>query len=396
MKVLGCIAEFNPFHNGHEYLLREAKEKTNATHTVIVMSEYFTQRGEPALFSSLARTEMALSSGADLVISLPVSFALSSAEKFAFGGVFLLNALGVTDNLVFGSECGENADILRLASAVKSSDFTDKIKNNSAKNITFAALREKVLKEIVTDLDKDRISAILNNPNDILGVEYNKAILTLNSDILPVAVKRINVNHNSNSASNGFASATLIRDLILKNENYEEFLPKSSCDIIKREIEEGKILDNDYQSRILPVLRRLEANDLINLDDVGEGIENRIISEISKAKSLDDLYDLIKTKRYTHSRIRRIIMSAYIGLTPQKIPAAIKVLGFNKKGAEILHIAKKSASLPIITKPADFDKNNAEISVMMENESRAASMFGVLCRDIIKSGDEFKKFPLIF
>ncbi len=393
---MGCIAEFNPFHNGHEYLLSEAKKLTGATHTVIVMSEYFTQRGEPALLHSLARTEMALASGADLVLSLPVSFALSSAEKFAFGGVYILNALSCVDSLAFGSECGDNTDILRLARAVKSCAFTDKIKRNSAKNITYAALREKILKDIITDLPPEKISGILNNPNDILAVEYNKALLSLSSNIIPTAVKRMKVSHDSDNFADSFASASLIRKLIISGESYEQFLPASSCDVIQRETQRGRILHNDYGYRILPVLRRLKTGDLIGIDDVGEGIENRIITEVAKAESLVQLYDSVKTKRYTHSRIRRIIMNAYIGVTSQAKPAAIKVLGFNKKGAEILHKAKKISSLPIITKPADYDKANRDISVMTKNESKAAAMFGVLCRNIIPMGEEYKNLPLIF
>ncbi len=394
MKVVGCVAEFNPFHNGHQYFISSAKIQTGATHTVAVMSEYFTQRGEPALLTPAARTEAALSSGVDLVISLPVSFALSSAEKFAFGGVYLLDALGCIDNIAYGSECDENADIIKVSKAVMSEAFTDELTIIPRKDLPFAAIREEAVKNILHDVPRDLISSILRRPNDVLAVEYNKALIKLNSAVMPVAIKRRNVAHDSNTANNGFASASLIRSMISDNSDYSGYLPLKTAEIISREFELGRVVTPNYGERVLTTLRRLDKSDFLGYDGVSEGIENRIFAELSNAKTLEELYDNIKTKRYAHSRIRRIIMNTFIGVTPQTRPSAVKVLGFNEKGAEILHRAKKTSGLPIITKLADYPKDNADIALMLENERKAADMFGALCKSIISIGDEYKKIPV--
>ncbi|HEX3026096.1 MAG TPA: nucleotidyltransferase family protein, partial [Clostridia bacterium] len=351
----GIVAEYNPFHSGHEYQIQTIRE-SGCTHIVAVMSGNFTQRGEPACIRKEARCRAALQCGVDLVLELPLPWSTASAETFASGAVTLLDALGCVDLLSFGSECG---DILALTVCAKAAlavtgqpEFKDLLK----KGLSFPKARELAMRQL-TDIDLSPLSS----PNDTLAVEYIKAIIQTGSKMAPMAVRRAAVGHDSEIPGGRFASASLIRKLLQTGKNSEglNYVPQPAREIYLRELESrhAPIDLRRAGSLVLSQLRRMSPADFSALPDVSEGLENRIFQSVSRAASLEELYSLIKTKRYTHSRIRRVILSAFLGInrshTSRPVPY-IRVLGFSRAGTGLLRQIKTSAALPIVMRHADI------------------------------------------
>ena len=383
----GIVAEFNPFHNGHKYLIDTIKNNGENTVTV-VMSESFVQRGECACVSPYERTKMALRCGADLVLSLPVPYATASAERFALGGVSVLGGLGCVDALVFGAET-DNADLLRKCADVLVSDtLSEALEKYLNEGVSFPVARQKAVEE----KSSKEIADILSSPNNILGVEYTKAInkLGLNMDIFPIT--REGVAHDSEQVNGDFCSASAIRRIIEAGEDCRRFLPKESYDILAQEINKNKAPAKqlNLEAAIIYKLRSMSVEDYKELPDVSEGLEYRIFDAVKTSSYLEEILEKVKTKRYTHSRIRRIIICAFLGIKKEAVQAPvpfIRVLGFNENGAKILKKAKETATLPIVTK-------SAEINALGEDAKRT---FGLECfaRDMLSLAlpvrDEFGK-----
>lgn len=379
MKIAGIIAEYNPFHKGHELLIRKAREN-GATHVVAVMSGNYVQRGEPAVFSQRARTEAALVCGADLVLQLPVIYAASGAQSFAGAGVRILDALGCVDELVFGSECGDAELILSAAKAVYSDDVQQRIADEIKTGITFAAARENALRSF------DPILAdIIKSPNNILGVEYAAAIEKTGSSIKPATFARIGAGHGENGDCGGIASASYIRELIRNGGEWHKFVPEAAAKIFDAELKSGNAIVNSskFETAVLFKMRTVGRDFLALAPDVSEGIENRILSAAEKATSLDELYDLAKTKRYTHARIRRIILNSVIGVTADDLALPvpyIRLLGLNGRGAEILKTSKDARKLPLIAKTADIAQTDKSAQRVFEIECIASDIYS-LCTE---------------
>ena len=367
MNVTGIITEYNPFHNGHLYHLSEAKKNTNADAIICVMSGNFVQRGGPAIIDKWKRAEMALNNGVDLIVELPTYYAVSSAEFFAKGSVSILHHLGVVNNLFFGSECGDVAKLTTLSKTLVNEDSKLKflIKEHLAKGDTFAKAREKSLIEYLKDED---INKIITSSNNILGIEYIKSILRLNSNITPSTLKREGSNYNDKNLSNSFSSATAIREL-LKNKNSLEklknIIPEESYKIF------SKLQDEDYpfvfDDDMFKFIRyKIQTNciNFNNLYEITEGLENKLIKELTSSNSYEDFILKVKSKRYTYSKISRILTHIYIGLdsnnflnidNPNNLYA--RVLGFNKTGRDVLSLIKANSSIPLITKVPRFTDN---------------------------------------
>ncbi len=373
----GIVAEFNPFHNGHKYIVDSLKQNGENTITA-VMSGSFVQRGECACVSPYARTEMALKNGVDLVVSIPVVYATASAERFAGAGIDVLCALGVIDGLGFGSETGDGALLRKCADALLSTGIDEYISKFLFQGLSFPQAREKA----VAELFGSELSSVLSNPNDILGVEYIKALLKNNSSIKVAPVKRIGAAHDSNESSSGICSATMVRNLLANNQDAYGFLPEATCNILNDCISKGKA-PADYkkiEGAILYKLRLMTPEDFLLLPDVSEGLEHRIYSAVRSSVSLNEILEKIKTKRYTHSRLRRIILCAFLGITKEDINVPvpyIRVLGFNEKGAMLLKEAKEKASLPIVTKSSDIKNLNSSAQRTFELECIARDLFSL-------------------
>jgi predicted nucleotidyltransferase len=397
MKTAGIIAEYNPFHNGHAYQLAQTR-LNGATHIAVVMSGSFSQRGEPAFLLKAARCEAALQCGADLIVELPLPWACATAETFAFGAVSILNGLGCVDYLSFGSECGNISEIDRIVKLLLQADGSPELAAALATGVSFPTARERAIKLLAPQADL----ALLKNPNDTLAAEYLKAIRLLGSPMAPVAIMRHSAAHDSPVPAGAFASASYIRGLMSQHRLDEAlcFMPEMAAVICRREYKTGRapFLQDVAETMILSQLRRLRAEDIAGLPDVSEGLENRILSAVSDSVSLEELIFRIKTKRYTLSRIRRIIIAAFLGITKdftQSPPPYIRVLGLNGRGAEILSAAKKSSALPVVTRRADVRKLDSFAQRVYELECLSSDLYGLCLPERIPCASEKKSSPLI-
>lgn len=377
-KICAIIAEFNPFHNGHKYIIEQAK-KVGFTHVVVIMSGNFVQRGEPAIFSKRVRAQSALMNGADLVVEMPCVWSLSSAEKYAATGVFLADALGCVDSLVFGSECGDIKKLDLIEDVLKKEDFSKILQNYLKDGITFAKARGQAISALLPGIN---VSEILSAGNDILGVEYIKALKNLRSDIKPVALQR----------NKDFKNASEIRELIKENDkNFCEYTP------ICADLSETP---NDIfwgEKSVLSILKTMNLDDFTKLPDISEGLENKIYNSLSDCRDLENLLNMVKSKRYTMSRIKRIVMCAYLGITDKiqsMLPPYIRLLGATNKGLDILNIAKQTAKLPIISKFSDLSDKDDFSKKVFEIECRATDLFGNFAKKLELCQSE-KKFKFI-
>lgn len=360
MNITGIITEYNPFHNGHLYHLNSAKKSTNCDGVVCIMSGNFVQRGEPALIDKWKRAEMAVLNGVDLVIELPTFYALSSAEFFARGSVSILDSIGVVNNIFFGSECGDINFLKKIAKTLttESFDLQYKIKENLKTGMTFAKAREIALKEILKD---DSLEDVLSNSNNILGIEYIKSLINLNSSILPMTLKREGSKYNDKSLTSSFASATSIRESFKKDlsiKELEHFLPSESIDFLQT------LKENNYsfvfEKEMYPYIRSKLLTDCINFNnlfEIKEGLENKFLKEIYDSNSYEDLIFKIKSKRYTYTKISRLMTQIFLSLDKYSHDELIKpinlyarVLAFNSTGRAILKEMKNNSKIPIITK----------------------------------------------
>lgn len=369
-RVLGIIAEYNPFHNGHMYHLQKAKEQSGAQYCICVMSGNFVQRGNTSIVNKWKKAEMALLNGVDLVIELPTIYSVASAEGFSLGAIKLLNNLKIVDAISFGTETSDFAALNNISSIVNEEPMKYKSILNSElkKGLSFPKARENALMLYLND--NKRYDNILNTPNNILAIEYLKALKKIKSTIQPIPIKREKVYYNDNVIVDEFASATAIRKL-LKNEDFSEIrkvVPKSTYQILKKETELGNVvLDlSRYEKEIIYNLRRMTVSEIAELPDVNEGLEHSLKNAANYSNDITNLINIVKTKRYTVTRIQRILICALLGITKRDVGMAkkaepyIRVLGFNEKGKELIsRINKQNPKATVITSVKKFqDKNN--------------------------------------
>ena len=369
-RVLGIIAEYNPFHNGHMYHLQKAKEQSGAKYCICVMSGNFVQRGNTSIVNKWKKAEMALLNGVDLVIELPTIYSVASAEGFSLGAIKLLNNLKIVDAISFGTETSDFAALNNISSIVNEEPMKYKSILNSElkKGLSFPKARENALMLYLND--NKRYDNILNTPKNILAIEYLKALKKIKSIIQPIPIKREKVYYNDNVIVDEFASATAIRKL-LKNEEFSEIrkvVPKSTYQILEKETELGNVvLDlSRYEKEIIYNLRRMTVSEIAELPDVNEGLEHSLKNAANYSNDITNLINIVKTKRYTVTRIQRILICALLGITKRDVGMAkktepyIRVLGFNEKGKELIsRINKQNPKATVITSVKKFqDKNN--------------------------------------
>ncbi|MCL6603498.1 MAG: nucleotidyltransferase [Paenibacillus sp.] len=374
MTTLGIIAEYNPLHNGHVHHFLESKKLAGAKSTIVIMSGPFTQRGEPAAVNKYARTEMALCMGADLVIELPVAYAVQPAEWFAFGAVSLLEATGVVDSLCFGSEAGALEQLLPLAEylAEESSELQNAIRNRMALGESFPAAYSAAAASVWNeDLRKhqlhpaDSIEELLRQPNNSLGLHYLIALRRIHSQIQPLTVPRTGAGfHDPLQTDSAIASATAIRSLLQEGGNPTSYLPDYSLRIMEREKAAGRgpITLESFSGPLRHLLSTHSASELEIIQDMNEGLENRLLRVMTELDqfSVSGLLDVLKSKRYTRTRLQRILVHTLLNHPKKEFspsilgqgPGYIRVLGFRESGRHLLKRMKKSATLPIVIRPA--------------------------------------------
>lgn len=366
--ISGIICEFNPLHNGHKKLL-EFASNGGKTPVVCILSGNFVQRGDVALFDKWTRCRAALACGADLVVELPLSWAMSGAERFAYGGVSLAWAAGCTQ-LVFGSECGDTALLGKTAAYLNSPDFSHDLCTAPVEEqaLPFAARRERTVARRLGDVAAQTI----HTPNNILAVEYCKAIASLHTNMTPRTILRQGVAHDKPAQGNS-ASASALRAILLSENKgaAAAYMPRKAAEIFSSATMAS--IDR-LEIAILCRLRTAKPEDFSKTPDVREGLENRILAAARQATSLQELYDAVKSKRYSHARIRRVILSFFLGIENQpQVPPYLRVLGMNATGALLL----KNARLPVITRAAQLRTMNYMCQSVFHLESRADDLYAL-------------------
>ena len=410
--VLGIIAEYNPFHNGHLYHLTESKRKCNAKYAVAIISGNFTQRGDASIVNKFEKAKMAIENGIDMVIELPTLYSISSAENFANGAIKILNELNFATHISFGSESGNINQLNDIASILtdEPEEFSKLLKEELRKGSSFPVARQNAIEKFLNLTNKNEFNKLLKSPNNILAIEYLKALKKTKSNITPITIERKNVDYYSENIVENFASSTKIRKEISENPNMHtnimdmnnmdmnnmninnmdinnmnmnnmdvnmdmflnSCMPKKSYDIIKENIEKGNCIQGlkCFEDMIFYKLRSMQINEIKEIPDVCEGLENVIKKASNETNSLEDLINKCKSKRYTRTRIQRILIYALLGITRQDMEMSenvnpyIRVLAVNKNGRELLSIINKT----IVNKAnVKTDINNININKPNDN-----------------------------
>ena len=401
MKTTGMIIEYNPLHCGHLYLVEEVRGQLGQDTAVIgVMSGDFVQRGDFAIVRRQARAKAAVESGVDLVLELPLPWATGSAERFADGGIRILEATGVVDHLAFGSECGDAAVLQRVAAVLCSDEFSQVLKEKLAEGVSFASARQRAV-DCLTDSEA---AAVLESPNNILGVEYCKSLLRNHSRIQPMTVKRKGTSYHGTELVEQIPSATLLRELIRKGERslaLEQMAPAMRS-AYEEEERAGRapVLLKTCERAILARLRSMSEEEFAALDESREGLYHRMYEASRTAASLEEILDAAKTKRYAYARLRRMVLWAWLGMPPADCPAEIpyiRVLAANETGRELLGRMRKSASVPVVTKPQHVRRLGLEAQTLFSLEARAADLYALAYPDLSAAagGSLWREGPVI-
>lgn len=375
MKISAIICELNPLHQGHQALFSHAKSRCQGL--VCVLSGNFVQRGEPAIMDKWARTKLALASGADLVLELPLPWAMAGAERFASGGVALLRALGNIDTLLFGSEEGDTARLWELAEALLSPGFSRALREEDAA-LPFAVRRQQAAARLV---GKDT-AALLAKPNCILGVEYLKALLVQGGGIQAEAFPRLGAGHDRPEAAGPILSASQARELLATGVLPAGRLPAATQAVWREESALGRApaLLQRAERAVLCKLRSMDPTEFAALPDVSEGLEHRLYQAARQAGSLEGLYGRVKSKRYPLARARRLVLAAFLGVKEEglpKLPPYLRVLGMTEAGQRILQGA--SPTLPLAVRPGDFQKLGGTPLELFRLEAQADDLYAMCC-----------------
>ncbi len=385
-KILGIIAEYNPFHNGHLYQLQKSKKELNPDYSVCVMSGNFCERGDTSIIDKWSKAETALKCGFDLVVELPALYSISSAENFAEGALKILNTFGKDVTLSFGSECGDIDILNNIANVLcdEPKEFTTILTHELSKGLSYPKARENALLLYLNDVRK--YANILSSPNNILGIEYLKAIKKLKSKIIPYTIKRIDSGYNSLKVKDRLASATAIRNLLKSNEDVKKLMPTPAYNILLDNINHGKMVSDIsvFEKEIIYTLRKMSLEEIANLQDVTEGLENSIKQAANSCNNLEDLINSIKSKRYTRSRIQRILLYSILNITKKdiqdsyKVKPYIRVLGVSQKGKTLLsEISNRKSKNTVVTSVKKFmdNNNNKILKNMMEKDIFASNIY---------------------
>lgn len=386
--ILGIISEYNPFHNGHLLHLQDSKKLTHTDFTIAVMSGNFVQRGDTSIVDKWTKAEMALKGGADLVIELPTVYSVSSAENFAEGAVKLLNSLGIVDNISFGMEAKDISLLNNIATVLyqEPKEYVTILNHELSKGISFPKARENAVMMYLNDIKK--YINVMTSSNNILAIEYLKALKKLRSTMYPVGITREKVLYNDEFIVDDFASATAIRRMITRRE-YEEIrkvMPKFSYNILANNVNQGKyVIDlSIFQKEILYTLRKMSVSEIAELPDVSEGLENAIKNASDSCNSLVDLISIVKSKRYTQTRIQRILVYALLGITKKdmeiskKVNPYIRILGVSNRGKTLIsEITRLGNNVPVITSVKKFmtESKNKNLKRLLQIDINATDIY---------------------
>lgn len=374
MKITGIVTEYNPFHNGHKYMIDEIKNKIGSDYIITVMSGNFVQRGEPAICDKWTRAKAALLNGVDMVIELPVYFSVAPAEIFARGAVKLFCDMGIVDNICFGCEDSDIQGLTQMSENLSSENdvLSEKIKFHLSEGKSYALSRALAYNEIH---NKDNVG--IEKPNNILALEYLSALKYFKSNITPIPIQRHNSSYNEINLEGKFSSARSIREN-LKDEKSDflyDVMPKSSADILKNAIRNGSapVFSDDFSRELSYTLRTKSASELENITEVAEGLHNRIKKSLDTCHSFTEISEFVKSKRYTMSKVQRILINSLLDINKADtslfinngFSQYIRVLGFRKDKSELLRVLTENSKIPVITNL----KNVYKSSELLENKA---------------------------
>ncbi|MCL2747704.1 MAG: nucleotidyltransferase family protein [Oscillospiraceae bacterium] len=421
--VVGIIAEYNPFHNGHVFHIARTRSMLPGAAVVCVMSGHVTQRGSLSVCRKQARAAMAISGGADLVLELPALYSCDAAECFALAGVALFYATGVVTHLSFGSESGCLEALIAAAGTLGDPAFAPAQAAALEQGLSYPAARQRAFRL----LDPASAALLDGHPNDMLGVEYLCALRRLGggvsgvsgggvngvsggggvSGIAPIAVRREGASHDAPQPIGRFATASYVRAKWLSGQSARAFVPAKAQLLWKTERDAGRapVSLANCETAVMSALRRMAPEDFRALPGVSEGLEHRLARAASRAVSPEEFYALVKTKRYTHARIRRIALRAYMDLPHPPAPAPahtpappyLRVLAANRTGLSLLRDMKKAATLPIITKPASARRLGDAARDCFLREARVTDLYALCYPERIRraGGQEWTEGPYI-
>lgn len=399
MRITGIICEFNPFHNGHKYLIDSVRRDLNPDAVVCVMSGNFVQRGAPALMDKYARAHSALASGADLVLELPALYAVAPAFEFANGAIRLLAGLGCVSELAFGSENGNSEHFEKTGAFLSREDekFRKRLKNKLAEGVSYASAMAETISAFIPGLPGN----FLEGPNNLLGMEYARANIKYKAGLKLCPYLRAGEG-SSMGTEGSFASATTIRNLILENNdntNYVDYIPNSSAEALIK----TKIWDAEAEKRLFDILRYLlivkSPKELESLFEVSEGLENRLKKAVLEAQNTDDLILKVKSKRYTYARISRILMHLLMDVKAEtfhetkKLGLYARPLAFNEQGAAVLRKIKKSGFVPVYTNLKRNVPENAPERKLLNYDIKASDIYNILMDKRIHENSDFLARP---
>lgn len=386
--ILGIIAEYNPFHNGHLYQIEEAKKQTEAEYVVAIVSGNFVQRGNTSLINKWVKAQMALENGVDIVLELPTIYSISSAENFAEGAIKVLDSLKIVDTLCFGIETADFPALNNIANVLynEPKEYIAILNCELRKGLSYPKARENALMMYLNDIK--RYANIMSGSNNILGIEYLKSLKRLKSEMKPFAIERKKVYYNDEKIVDEFASSTAIRKLVLQ-EQYDDLrkvMPRNAYMLLKEEIRKGNyVLDLiKYEREIIYTLRKMSLREISELPDVSEGLENTIKHAAESCNNLIELVNIMKSKRYTQTRIQRILLYALLGVTKRdmrnskKVTPYARVLGFNSRGKEILsNVCNINPKIQMITSVKKFEEQNDNkiLKEMLEKDIFATNIY---------------------
>lgn len=388
MNIVGLITEYNPFHNGHLHHINLAKNLTKADYVVVVMSGNFLQRGTPAIIDKYKRTAMALKCGADLVIELPSVFATASAESFALGAVSILHQMGCVNSLCFGSECGEITQLENIADILLHEPYAFKVslKQFLKEGLVFPAARKMALLHYMKSdfISQSELDTILSEPNNILAIEYIKAIKKLNSPIKPVTIKRIVSGYHDTQINDSICSASAIRSSLKSNGMtcFKEQVPPSVYQILATEYNHTFPIEmNDFSSLLKYKLLLQQKESISKYLDVSEALANAIMNHLSDFTNAESFMELLKNKQYTLTRINRSLTHLLLNIEKDKANCYanngyaqyIRILGFKKSSSSLLTTIKKNSNIPIISKLAHYKKTLNPLGISMLEQDIFAS-----------------------
>ena len=386
VETVGIIIEYNPMHTGHLYLLEQVRARLGAETAVIgVMSGDFVQRGDFALLRRQARARAAAESGVNLVLELPLPWAAASAERFAGGGVEILEATGVVTRLAFGSECGDAQALLRAAACLDTEPYRAALRRRLPSGMSYAACRQAAAAEVLGERD----AALLAHPNNNLGVEYCRALLRRDSGIHPLTIPRAGDAHDQTAPGEGHPSATALRALIRAGEADRALarMAPAMAAVYREEAAAGRtpVFLETCERAMLARLRSMTEADFAALDQGREGLYRRLYRASRTAPTLEALLAEAKTKRYAHARLRRMVLWAYLGLVPAAVPDRVpylRVLAADALGRELLARMRKTARLPILTKPSHVRRLPEGAQHLFALEARGADLYALAYPDL--------------